>query len=268
MGGLVAAVRRALAAGHSDLSVVLCDDFLMHARGAGDAGWGCGYKNVQNIISSLQLSGRRHLFGGAVPAIPAVQRAIDDAHRDGFDTVGARQLGVPMKKRRWIGPTDCAAMLTHRGVDVALYDFVYEGRGVPRYPTLAAFVWKYYHERGRLVTPTVSAMFSGARRRGVAPPLMLQHEGHSRSIIGAARRRDGAMLVLVCDPDVSGGAQKLVDGVTGSAAQLRRLLVPLSGLRKDKYQVLAVRSGAELSAAARRAQREPEDIATRVDQKD
>lgn len=110
---------------------------------AGDRGWGCGYRNLQMLLSALHrletfgsvLQGRRPPSwalwcrcevlnqsgrcppGGTVPSIPQLQRMIEGAWREGLDPQGAshfkqRLLGT----RAWIGATEVFSLLTSLGI--------------------------------------------------------------------------------------------------------------------------------------------------------
>jgi hypothetical protein len=100
---------------------------------AGDAGWGCGYRNAQMIASHLLLPSssrppwlRQSLFGGSngVPTVDGIARGVEMAWRAGFDPEGAAQLGGTLSGRTlWIGATEIAALLRHSGVPADIVDF-------------------------------------------------------------------------------------------------------------------------------------------------
>eukprot|EP00898_Chlorokybus_atmophyticus_P007134 jgi/Chlat1/7421/Chrsp6S07445 len=99
------------------------------APSGNDTGWGCGWRNVQILSSHLLQRGpeyREALFGGCgfVPAIPALQSWLELAWARGFDEVGARQLDWAVRGRhKWIGSTECAALLRSFGIRVNIVDF-------------------------------------------------------------------------------------------------------------------------------------------------
>lgn len=113
----------------------------------GDRGWGCGYRNLQMLLSALHrletfasvLQGNRPhpvTSGGAalvvgevlkqcgrcppegtVPSIPQLQRMVEGAWKEGLDPQGAshfnqRLLGT----RAWIGATEIFSLLTSLGI--------------------------------------------------------------------------------------------------------------------------------------------------------
>merc|ERR1719266_2545841 len=69
-----------------------------HSSSYGDKGWGCGYRNLQMLISSLAhhsiFSERLGITKGAgVPSISRLQGLIEEAWAKGYDVQGCEQLG-------------------------------------------------------------------------------------------------------------------------------------------------------------------------------
>jgi hypothetical protein len=94
-----------------------------------DASWGCGYRNVQMLVSSLlteRPDARAVLFAGAgyVPDIPALQAWLECAWAAGFDPPGAEQLGGALQgTRKWVGTTEAATLLRFFGLHASVVDF-------------------------------------------------------------------------------------------------------------------------------------------------
>jgi zinc finger-containing ubiquitin peptidase 1 len=171
-------------------------DWFRVQRGA-DSGWGCGYRNVQVLVSyALRCSGaalRQSMCGGTmmVPSVADVQTAIDEAHRLGFDSAKRAHERV-FGTRRWIGTADVASMLLAMRVPAEVFSFErHDTRGHE-----ALVNWARFH-------------FDESARGAAAPPpspLYLQHDGHSRTVIGvecssAAERHRWHLLVV--DPYLS-----------------------------------------------------------------
>jgi hypothetical protein len=98
-----------------------------------DAGWGCGYRNIQMLVSNLlkRESLEKALFDGCgfVPDIPSLQALVEAAWAQGWDTAGKDQLGGQLQgTRTWIGTTECAALLRSFGINAKIVDFE-GGRG-------------------------------------------------------------------------------------------------------------------------------------------
>ena len=93
----------------------------------GDKGWGCGFRNLQMILSTLLHStlyrevvlaaaiDNRNLVAvrsGGVPSILRLQQVIEEAWRAGFDRAGCEQLGGRLvNSRKGIGTTEVATVL-------------------------------------------------------------------------------------------------------------------------------------------------------------
>uniref|UniRef100_A0A1I8JA26 Zinc finger with UFM1-specific peptidase domain protein n=1 Tax=Macrostomum lignano TaxID=282301 RepID=A0A1I8JA26_9PLAT len=200
------------------------DQFSSHLE---DRGWGCGYRNLQMLLSSMcREPAFLQLVFNNVPQVPSVrklQQLIEDAWSAGFDPVGRDQLGSRLvNTRKWIGTTEVFALLSFLRVRCRVYDF--------RRPTgpggthLALFeaVKSYY--RGR---DTECAF-----------PLYLQHEGHSRTVVGMEMRRNGDNRLLLFDPawrpaTVSGWCRKPSNALSSVRCRL-------TDLRQPEYQLLCV----------------------------
>lgn len=110
----------------------MCSTVDYYATTYGDKGWGCGYRNLQMLISSLlQHTGYNELvykawssglgsgsstknpLRSSIPSISKLQKMIEWAWVQGFDTQGAEQLGGKLvNTRKWIGPTEVVILLS------------------------------------------------------------------------------------------------------------------------------------------------------------
>ncbi|XP_047157478.1 zinc finger-containing ubiquitin peptidase 1-like isoform X2 [Vigna umbellata] len=94
-----------------------------------DVGWGCGWRNIQMLSSHLMTQrpeAREAMFGrsGFVPDIPSLQRWLEIAWERGFDAPGAEQFNHAVYgSKKWIGATECAALLRSFGLRVRVVDF-------------------------------------------------------------------------------------------------------------------------------------------------
>jgi hypothetical protein len=94
-----------------------------------DLGWGCGWRNIQMMSSHLLEKDdetRDALFGGAgfVPDISALQQWLEIAWAKGFDTQGAQHFNWKIAgTHKWIGTTECAALLRSFGLRARIVDF-------------------------------------------------------------------------------------------------------------------------------------------------
>lgn len=94
-----------------------------------DVGWGCGWRNIQMLSSHLlaqKPEAKEVLFGcsGFVPDIPSLQRWLEIAWERGFDEPGSHQFNNSIYgSKRWIGATECAALLRSFGLRARVIDF-------------------------------------------------------------------------------------------------------------------------------------------------
>ncbi|AES98449.1 zinc finger with UFM1-specific peptidase domain protein [Medicago truncatula] len=94
-----------------------------------DVGWGCGWRNIQMLSSHLLAQKRETkdvLFGGSgfVPDIPSLQRWLEIAWERGFDESGSHQFNHAIYgSKKWIGATECAALLRSFGLRSRVVDF-------------------------------------------------------------------------------------------------------------------------------------------------
>jgi hypothetical protein len=193
------------------------------AANFGDKGWGCGYRNIQMMLSSLFASshyrdalenvllpnGSRSsnnltenaVSRGPMPSIPRLQWAIEAAWQRGFDRAGADQLGGKLTDtRKWIGATEVYTLLTSCGLDTTIVDFHRPTGEGASHPLLFEWVWDYFSSRtgGTIQSAAMGTKLSGSPP--CRPPLYLQHQGHSRTIVGVERLSNGALRLLVLDP--------------------------------------------------------------------
>ncbi|CEM01913.1 unnamed protein product [Vitrella brassicaformis CCMP3155] len=123
MSELSAAVGEANDGGFSEYRLGSTDITYYHSsRDEGEAGWACGYKNAQMVMSHLlkaypHISNR--LFGGRgfVPCVAAMQLYIERAWKGGWDPEGCLHFQGQLANRDvWIGTTEVAALL--RSMDI------------------------------------------------------------------------------------------------------------------------------------------------------
>jgi len=134
---IIEAIDRVLSS-RTHIEYYLCDSLQFYYRGSEDYSWGCGFRNLQTLSSSLirckslthssqRASSVYHdeLFHGLSfsPIIEQLQRYLDYAHVAGFDPEGLKELGLTQGKRVWIGAVDVTALLRSFNVPAAIFDF-------------------------------------------------------------------------------------------------------------------------------------------------
>lgn len=211
---------------------LLCSAVDHYASSYGDKGWGCGYRNLQMVLSSMLQNttfnealysawGNHGPSRTAMPSISRLQKMVEAAWAQGFDVQGSEQLGCKLHNtRKWIGATEVVTVLSWLRINCQLVDFHHPTSIDGRHPELFNWVLRYFEE------PRVHT-----------PPLYLQHQGHSRTIIGIEQRASGLSL-LVLDP--SHGPRQ-VAALGSSQDSLRLIRRSQAAMRAPQYQIVAVR---------------------------
>jgi len=136
------------------------------------------------------------------PGVKNLKVWIEEAWKSGFDPDGAEELkGKLVGYNKWIGTAELYVAFTYRGIPSRLIDFdTTDGNVTP----LLDWIKQYFdaqtvghptsvHERWQAATPVVLSD---------RMPLILQHKGHSRTIIGYEIMKDGSTTLLTFDPAI------------------------------------------------------------------
>lgn len=218
------------------LKTYLCSTVDHYASTYGDRGWGCGYRNMQMLLSCLVRAPQyvcllAEGWDGAtdlhIPSIPTLQLLVERAWQLGFDTQGSEQLGCKLyNTTKWIGACEVITVLSSLRIKCSLIDFHKPTGADGGHPALFEWVHKYFDENPD----------------GFKPPLYLQHQGHSRTIIGYEKHKDGKSTLLVLDPShAPAQVRQVLSGNTATGITAVRLLRRgSSALRARQYQLLAI----------------------------
>ncbi|XP_028042419.1 zinc finger-containing ubiquitin peptidase 1-like [Bombyx mandarina] len=233
--GLLERIAQLNAHNPSIVKTYLCSAVDHYASTYGDRGWGCGYRNMQMLVSSLMknpqyaplLKCNNERECECVPSLPRLQLLVERAWQRGFDTQGSEQLGSRLyNTRKWIGACEVVTVLSSLRIRCQLIDFHRPTGADGGHPALFDWVLQYFRDQ--------PAAFK--------PPLYLQHQGHSRTIIGYEKHKDGKATLLVLDPSHSPSqVRQVLCGSTASCSTALRLLRRGSpALRARQYQLLCV----------------------------
>ncbi|CAG5134432.1 unnamed protein product [Candidula unifasciata] len=207
----------------------LCSPVDHFAGSYGDKGWGCGYRNFQMMLSCLSRHPdyARKLFAGeniSIPSIPKIQQMIELAWKKGFDPPGCRQLGGHLvNTSKWIGATEIVATLSSLGIRCHLADFHAPSSSDGTHPRLLEWVRSYFCRR----------------QQEFLPPLYLQHQGHSRTVIGVEVER-GTTKLLLFDPGTPSDQMASVARGQLTWKHMRIFRRTQSGFKSRQYQIVAV----------------------------
>lgn len=212
---------------HGVVRAHLCTTVDHYAASYGDKGWGCGYRNFQMLLSSLVTEEMycKILFNGKtmIPSIPKIQQLIEAAWERGFDKQGCEQLGGKVyNSTKWIGATEIVATLASLKVRCQLLDFHNPSGPNGTHTRLFEWVREYFEK---------PATFK--------PPLYLQHQGHSRTIVGIEKLKDKSVRLLIFDPSTSKKQISLFHSIV-NANLMRTLRRSIQGLKSKQYQIVAV----------------------------
>ncbi|CDQ77099.1 unnamed protein product [Oncorhynchus mykiss] len=215
--------------------VWLSADTDHYCSSEGDKGWGCGYRNFQMLLSSLQRMEpyTTCLSEGSVPSIPQVQVLIEGAWREGVHTQSHYRMY--MVENGVCSQSVTSNLCPH---SARVLDFHQPTGPGDTHPHLFDWVKQYFSQtatRGARLPPRVV--------QTTQPPLYLQHQGsHSRSIVGVEQKKNGSLCLLLLDPGCTpGDVRKLLsqEGSTVSTAVCRMRKFP-GNLKHRQYQVVAV----------------------------
>ncbi|KAI8923299.1 peptidase family C78-domain-containing protein [Entophlyctis helioformis] len=231
-----------------------------HANGVGD-NWSCGYRNTQMLCSALlNMPGYERLRSllQDVPTVGQIQSALENAWQNGFDVDGAKQLRHKVRNtHKWIGTTEVAALMHNLGFRTKLYDVHAPTGPNGTHPQLVRVIREYF-EHSLDPASVAASQDSGVQIyiQDTLAPIYLQHQGHSRTIVGFEVQPDGQTNLIVFDPGRSlpprlasvanvahlGGLGKV--DATRADALLNHFRVPTDQLRRHgRYSMLWLRGG-------------------------
>lgn len=210
--GLVQLLRKGLLQGHGRGNIrraVLCNERVVHIRRElWDAGWGCGYRNFLMACSALMTQTQQPLYFPILesplpPSIRNLQSWIEAAWRDGFDLEGQKQLKKLVGTNKWIGTSDLWVAFISRGIPAQLVDFDLKGQS-QGCELLVNWVVEYFTPKKIQQPSTPVNQFDMLNNSPIIVtdkmPLILQHNGHSRTIVGFEVDKNGVTNLLLFDP--------------------------------------------------------------------
>lgn len=204
----------------------VCSGIDHYASSYGDKGWGCGYRNIQMLLSTLfQNPNYSEMLKAAIgsnsmPSISRLQKMVESAWTQGFDVQGKEQLGCKLyNTRKWIGATEIVTLFSWMRIECQLVDFHRPTALNGCHPDLFSYVLRYFEQP-----------------RPHTPPLYLQHQGHSRTIIGIEQKASGLTL-LILDPSHS---PRQVASLGSSQDSLRLIRRGPNAMKAPQYQIVSV----------------------------
>lgn len=233
--GIVSSLRQLMISGWLNdrwrLISVDCDHF---ASESWEQSFVCCYRNAQCVLSGLFRlpEFRKRLFGAlsAMPSLWKLQALLESAWALGFDPVGASQLASALRSANyrsgapateispassmdgrnliglvdstvWLGASDLVSLFGSIGVRCTLLECRAPSGPNNSHPRLLEHIYSYITD-GRLSSTSLEAF---------SAPMVLQHEGHSRIVIGVEvdeAERPTALIAL--DPNTPVDAMRQI----------------------------------------------------------
>ncbi|EGN96104.1 hypothetical protein SERLA73DRAFT_185648 [Serpula lacrymans var. lacrymans S7.3] len=211
--GLITVLKHALKRLHqkgTTRRAVLCYERTVHVgRESFDAGWGCGYRNFLMACTALMDQQKQTLYSSLLeepisPGVRNLQLWIEGAWQAGYDRAGAKDLKHNLcGTKKFIGTAELYVAFTCRGIPSQLVDF--DLRKSPRgVDALTNWVVEYFSPQSQRKSNTVDDILRGASPVIATDrmPLILQHDGHSRTIVGYELTKNGTVNLLIFDPSL------------------------------------------------------------------
>nr|XP_012315855.1 zinc finger with UFM1-specific peptidase domain protein isoform X2 [Aotus nancymaae]XP_012315856.1 zinc finger with UFM1-specific peptidase domain protein isoform X2 [Aotus nancymaae] len=253
--GIIEALHRYYQNAATDVRRVWLSSVVDHFHSSlGDKSWGCGYRNFQMLLSSLLQNDAYNdcLKGMSIPCIPKIQSMIEDAWKEGFDPQGASQLNNRLQgTKAWIGACEIYILLTSLRVKCHIVDFHKSTGPLGTHPCLFEWILNYYSSEAEGSPKVVCTS---------KPPIYLQHQGHSRTVIGIEEKKNRTLCLLIFDPGCpSREMQKLLKQDI-EASSLKQLRKSMGNLKHKQYQIVAVEGA--LSPEEKVARRQASQVFT------
>ncbi|KDQ33781.1 hypothetical protein PLEOSDRAFT_152572 [Pleurotus ostreatus PC15] len=219
--GMIKLLQRALkqlqAKGQTRRAVLCYEQAVYIPRETWDATWGCG--NFLMACAALMDQQLQPLYfpfldSPISPGVRNLQRWIENAWKDGkclrrlvdagFDEEGRKELKNLVNTRKWIGTSDLWVAFTYRRIPAELVEFKLESSGVQ---PLIDWIVAYFSSSSLSQMKDFDARkyIEGvpqgeAVRITERMPIILQHQGHSRTIVGYEVTKKGEVNLLTFDP--------------------------------------------------------------------
>lgn len=175
--------------------VYLCHPAIVHIAKLPREGGFCGYRNLQMLLSYIRgamAQGHEH-FPQQTPGILQLQDLIESAWDAGINPEGRIETGGVKDTRKYIGTPEVQAVCLLLGIDCrADVCLTQEAKAVkPAHEQLLDLVEACFEKAGTE---------SGKVRKTVLPPMYFQQRGHSLTVVGLEKSKDGHRILLVFDP--------------------------------------------------------------------
>ncbi|KAH7321469.1 peptidase family C78-domain-containing protein [Rhexocercosporidium sp. MPI-PUGE-AT-0058] len=171
----------------------LCDPAVKHVSKLRREGGFCGYRNIQMLCSYIigAESQGYECFDKKVPSIFQIQDYIESAWDFGINATGRIETGGIRGTRKYIGTPEAQAMFCSIGIACDAQGLK-SGNSGPAHELLFRTVENYFINGCIDYNPKI--------RCTSLPPIYFQRPGHSMTIVGFERKRNGSKSLIVFDP--------------------------------------------------------------------
>ncbi|GME42391.1 hypothetical protein GTA08_BOTSDO09135 [Neofusicoccum parvum] len=175
-----------------------CHPSTIHIFKRPNEGGFCGYRNIQMLVSYIQGAKAQghNQFPPRTPGILILQDLIEQAWDMGINEISRVQTGGIRGTRKYIGTPEVQALLRSLRIDHGLQLFSDRPGVSQAHEQLLDYVESYFREgttrEQRERHPKIVKTH--------LPPIYLQQPGHSITIVGFERHKDGKRSLLVFDP--------------------------------------------------------------------
>ncbi|KAF2715293.1 DUF1671-domain-containing protein [Pleomassaria siparia CBS 279.74] len=173
-----------------------CHPSTLHIGKMKKEGGFCGYRNIQMLVSYIQGARAQgsEEFSGRTPGVLKLQDMIERAWDKGINDIGRIQTGGIRGTRKYIGTPEAQALFLSTQIDCAVEMFSETANGqYEAHENLLHGIERYFRQAA------VKTDGSNVYKTHL-PPIYLQQPGHSITIIGFERRKDGSSILMIFDP--------------------------------------------------------------------
>lgn len=157
----------------------------------------CGYWNIQMLLSYRLAKIEDPAHGSLpLPSVLEIQDTIEAAWDAGICSFGRTETGGIRNTRKWIGTHEAAAYFLKLGQPVTALSFKTSSN--PKAPSSHSQLLDYVE--AYFISGLEHAAENGSSRMTQLPPIYFQRPGHSMTIVGMEKRKDGDRVLLVFDP--------------------------------------------------------------------
>ncbi|KAL2163131.1 hypothetical protein VTH06DRAFT_6967 [Thermothelomyces fergusii] len=171
----------------------LCHPCVQHISKLKREGGFCGYRNIQMLASYIieaKSQGHEH-FCGTLPSIFQIQEWIETAWDSGINSHARLETGGIRGTRKYIGTPEAVAVFRLLNIPCEPHAIKFSEPSKSE-AHLMEYVENYFQLGVQDPTQRV--------HRTNLPPIYFQHLGHSLTIIGLERLKNGSRQLLVFDP--------------------------------------------------------------------